>query len=376
MQGLTEPPRDGLTAAQVMQIVRDSPSLLVNAGLELIDQSLAIVEDISDVLRPAGGAVSRNTLATLHGTARLSITTDLDWGQAIVRPYLTLSDGVLSAQFYLGAYYTSTPGPVAGTTPRVYAVEGYDILHGLNTPVGEAYAVDAGVSYLTAIGEILATLGYTALIDQTAVGSVLPAARVWPIDEETRWLSVVNDLLAEVGYVGIWSDWLGRLRSQPYTTPTDRSSEWTYDLDPNLSILHPERSFVLDLFHSPNRWVAIRSNNIDGPAPVEGNGLFTFVNQSLGPASVDARGGRVINRILRLEAADQAALVARAQQSIDADIRTNVLVKATTSPNPLHWHFDRLHIDDPELGSPAEAMSMQWTLPLDGGLMTHEWRVL
>jgi len=324
----------------------------------------------------AGSSVARNSYATLHATARLNIAMDLDWGQAIVRPFMTLSDGTLSARFNLGAYYPTTPTRSVGTTPRVHEVEGYDILHGLYSPVGETYAVDAGVSYLIAISEILTTLGFTALIDQHAAGTVLPTARVWPIDENIRWLTVVNDLLAALGYAGIWSDWNGRLRCSRYISPQDRSAEWTYDTGILTSQILPGRTVEEDFFEAPNRWVTVRSNNVDGSAPVEGDGIYTFTNESQGKTSREARGGKIFTKPTFVEVADQAALVAIAQQIIDTDLHLKTGLKVPTTPNPLHWHFDRLHVDDPAIGPPFEAMCTQWTLPLLGGMMSQEWTVL
>lgn len=375
MQKATDLPRSGFTQAQIEGIIRDSNSLVVGHGCELIDQSLTVLEDISADFE--GGSVSRSSYATLHGTASLAIARELDWGQAIVRPYMTISDTVSTARFNLGAYFTSAPRRAVRDVPIVYAVAGYDMLHGLNSPVGESYAVDTGTPYLSVVTMILSERGFTnALIDQTAAASVLPAPRVWPIDDKTTWLNIINDLLAAVGYQGMWSDWDGRPRAEAYTTPADRLSEWTYDTDPITSILDPDRVYEEDFFDAPNRWVFIRSNNVDGAAPVEGNGIFSYTNEYKGKTSVLARGGRVITKVANVEAADQDALVRAGQVTIDADTNLKTKVTAKTSPNPMHWHFDRITVNDSALGMPLDAMSTQWTLPLDGSDMSHEWTVL
>lgn len=375
MQGVTDGPRSALTAAQVVALIRDAGGIAVGGGCELIDQDLTVLADITDDFE--GGSVSRASYATLHGTARLGIASAVDWAGAIVRPYMTLSDGVIAARFNLGAYYTSVPRRSTATYPIVYDVAGYDILHGLNTSVGEAYAVAAGQAYLTVVGNILAERGFAnVLIDQSAAASTLPAARVWPLDDKTKWLSIINDLLAAVGYQGLWSDWDGRLRAQSYSTPRERTSEWTYDTDPLTSIMGTERVYERDYFEAPNRWVAVRSNNVDGPAPVEGNGIYTYINQFTGDTSVQARNGRIITKVMFLEAADHDALVRQAQSTIDADINVKSTVALSTAPNPLHWHFDRLSVNDSTMGQPIEVLSTQWTLPLNGDDMRHEWTVI
>lgn len=375
MQPPNAPPRDALTVAQVTALIRDAPALRISAGCELLALDLTVLDDLTDVL--AGGEVTRESYATLHGSAKLLIEGSLDWGSAIVRPYMTIRSATTSARFNLGAYYTSTPTTNLAESPIIHDVQAYDILDGLNSPVGEAYAVDAGVGYLATVEVILRDQGYTQfVIDQSSTAAVLPSARVWPMDEATTWLTVINDLLGSIGYAGIWSDWDGRLRVHPYASPAQRAAEWTYDADVATSMLTPQRSIERDFYRAPNRWVFYRSNAVDGPAPVEGNGIYTYVNQTEGPTSVDARGGRVITKPVPLDVADQAALVAAARITIDADLRQKTTLRLGTAPNPLHWHFDRVRVDDAAIGRATEVLAPTWTLPLDGEDMTHEWAVL
>lgn len=375
MQRLTAAPRDALSEATVVRIIQDEPAVEFSAGLDLLNMDLQVIDDVTPDLA-GGGSVSRNAYAVLHGTATLSITRVLDWGRAIVRPYLNMSDGTTTARFNLGAYFTATPERHIGVEPETYEVQGYDILHALATPVGEAYAVNAGMGYLAAVNTILTAQGYTRVImDQDSAASVLPSARVWPIDEQTTWLSIINDLLGAIGYQGIWSDWDGWLRVHRYVSPLLRASEWTYDDDPVTSMLDTLRTVKRDFFNAPNRWVAIRSNAIDGAAPVVGNGIYVYVNQFVGDTSVQARG-RIISKPFRVEAADHAALIAAAQKTIDADTNTSATVSLATFPNPLHWHFDRITLNDPSMGPVANILSTSWTLPLDGSNMSHGWTMI
>ncbi|MCX5066669.1 hypothetical protein OOJ91_12345 [Micromonospora lupini] len=373
MQPITAAPRELMTEAAVTRLLRDAPAIQVGRGLELIDRNLQVVEDISDAL--SGGSVSRNSYATLHSTATLAVTRQLAWSSALVRPYMTLSDGVGEARFNLGAFYTSAPIVDLAEQPATYDVTGYDILHGLYSPTGEAYAVDAGASYLAEVEAILQQQGYTRyLIDQTRADAVLPSAKVWPLDDQTRWLSIVNDLLGAVGYQGIWSDWDGRLRCQPYVLPRERAPEWLYDADQRTSMLGT-RQVERDYFDAPNRWVAVRQNDIDGPPPTEGAGVYTVTNTDQGDTSVQSRG-RVLTKVMYVDAADQAALERLALVTIDADMRIPTTLRVSTSPAPLHWHFDRLVVDEPAIGPYADVLGTSWTLPLDGSDMTHEWSVL
>lgn len=374
MQPPTAPPRDTLTQAQVVALIQDAEAIHIGAGCELLDSNLAVLDDLTPDL--VGGSVTRTSYANMHGTATLGLSRRLDWGQALVRPYLTLSDRVTTATFRLGVYRTNAPTREMGEDPNTYAVQCVDILSALGDLVGDAYAVAAGTSYLTAVERILTDRGVAAyLIDRDAAAAVLPADRVWIFDDKTRWLGIVNDLLGAIGYAGAWSDWDGRIRCHRYISPTARSPEWVYNTGIYTSMLAPNRSMTHDIDEVPNRWVFYRQNDVDNTAPVEGNGLYTYVNQYAGLTSVSARA-RTITRVVGLDAADHPSLVAAAQVVIDADMRVATSITAETAPNPLHWHFDRCYVVDPAVGPPVDILSTRWTLPLDGGNQTHEWTVL
>lgn len=377
MQPITDPPREAFTAPQIQSLLQDAPALTLSGGLEIVDINLDVIEDISDSL--AGGQVERNSYAIMHGTARFQITRTIDWGGDLLRPYIVISDGVISPRWNLGVYHPTTPDHSLEEDPPTFDAEGYDILLRLNQPVGDAYSLAAGTAYLTRVEEILIARGYTQyVIDQGAVGTVAPTARVWAFDDNITWLSVVNDLLASIGYAGIWSDWNGRLRCGPYLPPLDRSPEWYYSDDALTTMLSTKRSVSRDYFSTPNRWVFYRSNLVEGATPVEGNGIYTFVNDSVGDTSVDARRGLVITRTEAVDVADQGSLVVRAMQTIQADMDVPTQVNVQTSPNPQHWHFDRLFLQDSASLPVADVMCTQWTLPLppSTGDQTQVWRVI
>jgi hypothetical protein len=369
MQPPIVPIRADKTSTQVIYEIEKSPALRISSGAELLDMGLNVIDDITNDL--VDGKVARSNYATLHGTAQLLLSRELAWGRAIVRPYMRLN----GIRFNLGAYFTNTPDRVLGAEPLVYDVQCYDLLDALNTPAGEAYTADANTSYLFNVENILKAQGFTKLqIDQTRVGTTLPSARVWPMDSNTTWLNIVNDLLGAVGYRGIWSDWDGYLRCEPYLVPGVRPVEWTYDAtDESRSLLGVQRTVRRDYYKAPNKWVAIRSNNVDGPTPVEGAGVYTYLNEYRGLTSIEARGGRVITSILQFDAADQAALVSQTMNSVETDLRLQTKYSVQTSPNPLHWHFDKLVYRDGDVGSDVQVMSNSWDLPLNGGDMTHEW---
>jgi hypothetical protein len=375
MQPFVIPPRETLDDDTIVRLLRDSPGVVVGNGCEFIDQDLNIIEDIT--VDFVGGSVSRNSYNNIHATASLSVARELPFGWAILRPYMTITDGVDTAKFRLGAYVTDTPERQLEEFPVIYQTTCTDILSLLDDQVGDSYAVATGAVYLTEIETILRSKGFSQfVIDPAAIAKTTPTPRVWAFDQNMTWLTIVNDLLAAIGYQGVWSDWDGRLRLHQYETPSTRSSEWTYDTEELTSMLGTKRSTHRDFAKAPNRWIFVRQNNVDDTQPIEGNGIYIYNNIRDGDTSQEARMGRVITKKVMIDAADQASLEAAAQITIDADQSIPVKVSATTNPNPLHWHFDVITIDDPAQGPVRRALATEWTLPLDGSEMSHEWTIL
>jgi len=374
VQQFNAPPRDAYTAAQVRALIIDSPTIVVGKGCETIDpDTLLATEDISDDL--GGGTVRRGSYDTLHGQAHLLIAREMNWGSGIIRPYMTLSDGTTTMRFNLGAYFIPTPRRSLGQDPLTYEVDCYDILARLDDPVGSSYSVPAATAYLAAVEEILIGQNCVYTIDQTAASSVLPSPMSWPVADNPTWLTVVNGLLGPIGYQGIWSDWDGVMRVQPYVTPRDRASEMTLSTNITESILAQDPQVTRDFDKVPNRWIGYRQNNIDDVAPVDGAGRYETANDSDGDTSIDSRG-RTITRVESFDVADQAALIAAVEAMAAADMTISTKIEHHTAPNPLHWHFDRLTVVDSRLGGAVEILDTAWELDLDGTDMAHEWTVL
>lgn len=370
-----------LTSAQIVTLLQDSPAPQLRGGLEVVNLDLNVIEDVSDDF--VGGEVGRNSFADLHGTATIRIQRPLDWGGGLVRPYITVTGGTqvseaLSARFNLGVYHLTVPEFSTREVPQTYEVGGFDILLRLADPVGDAYAIAAGDAYLTKVEDILVSRGFTQyVIDQTAAATVAPTDRAWIFDENLTWLKVVNDLLASIGYQGIWSDWDGRLRCEPYVLPQSRQVEWTYDDDKATTMLGLERKFVRDFTDAPNRWVIYRSNNVDDLPPVEGAGMVTIQNDTIGDTSVVSRGGRVITKIVGVDAADQGSLIAQANAIVQTDMDIPLVITGTLlGVNPLHWHFDRLFLDTAEFLGDVQCTEWSMPLPPDTGDMAFTLRVV
>lgn len=387
MQVLNAPPRDGLTAAQVTALLT-GPTVAVSAGAELLTPALAFVQDISDDL--AGGSVERVMNATVHGTCNLSLSRALAWGTDLIRPYMTLTAGAVSARFNLGVYSLATPVRQIGVNPETYDVQGYDRIYLLDRPVGDTYTVAAGVGFLAAVRTAITASGLSGVsLDGAAEAKTLPVAMVWPLiqaqtgadgkpsSSSTSWLGVVNDLLGAVGYTGLWADENGSFRSNPYALPATRSSEFTFTADDtNLTIVGEQRDFTQDTWAVPNRWVFIQQNRDPAAAvPVEGAGIYTVNNTADGLTSQTARG-LVWAKVVSLDAADQSSLVTQGNNIVAADQRVTASLKVTTGPWPVAQHRDIYTYADSALGASRKVQATRWSFDLSGSDVTWEMEVV
>lgn len=382
MQSLTDGPRAGYTSAQVQYLVENTSSLDTGFGVQLIDMNLDVIADISDEVSTA--VVRRNSYAEAHASADFAMSAPLDWGNSLVRPYMTFT-GPTSAtatelttmSFYLGAFLVEEQEADLSEVPPTYAVNGIDILSLLQDPIGDDYSIDKGVVYLTRVEEILTALGITRYhIDQDAAGQTLPSPKTYTMEENPTWLQVVNDLLSAVGYAGVWSDHNGLLQCRTYMTPTERSPEWYMTADVSNTLLTQRRRRRRDMSRAYNRWVFYQAN-LTETQPVDGLGRYEYTNLNVGPTSVEARNGRTVTAPPQaLDVATPVHLYLYAQRIIDADMHIPTKFAIETAPFPLAWHFDKFAVNDPVLGADLTVLATDWTLNLDGSDMVWDWTVI
>lgn len=357
--------RDGLTAAQVRALLT-AASVRVSAGLELLDTSNALVADISDDLQ--GGSVSWDNRDAVHGSCRLSLTRTLAWGRDRVRPYMTLADDVTgnSARFNLGVYVLTTPDERRGEDPITYEVTGYDLLSLLQTTgPADTYEVVAGTTYIQAARDVVTASGIGAplLIDGTLQDTAIPATMVWALtNPPASWLRILTELLGAINYTPPWIDENGAIRSRPFVDPAQRPPEWTLDTsDASTDIAGEDRTISTETGDIANSWRFIRSNM--DVQPTEGDGIYTPAkNQSDGPTSIDALG-REIPKVVWLDAADQATLVAQGDRIVTQDKASARTVRLTIDPLPVMGQDDVFLFID---GTAEKMAAASWTVNLDG----------
>ncbi len=364
MQQLTGVPRHTLTEAQVTTLLT-GPRVEVSAGLELLDSANVLVEDITNDL--LSGQVDRQNFSDVHGTCNLVISRELAWGKDRVRPYMTLSDGAVSARFNLGVFVLTTPDSKRGETPVSFTVSGFDLIHLLQAGPADTYMVDAGVTYLTAVQAVLtaSAVGSTVQLDGTAQATTLPNPMVWALtpDAPASWLRIINDLLSAINYRGLWVNENGVFRSGPYQDPSVRAVEWIFDTaNLTTNLVGEDRTLDSDVWAARNWWRFVRKGMT--AQPVEGAGIYTVTNPSTGRTSVAALGRTVRAAVQYLDAADQASLVAQGERIVSTDQSASRIFTITVDPLPIASHFDIVRLID--AGEDDKCQVSSWSLPLDG----------
>ena len=347
---------EAVTTEQILALIT-ADNLTVAFGAELLDVDDLLVEDISlDLLN---GEVEHQNYADVHGTISLSISRELGWETARVRPWQTLTGAGYYKTWPLGVYLLTTPETPLGETPITYAVSGYDKLHLLQRPVGDTYVVATGASYLEAVVAAITTSeagGLAPLLDGTAVETLLPEPMVWVLDtaNPTTYLRIVNDLLSAIGYRGVWADATGRFCSVPYQNPLVRSPMWTLDVsDQKTCIVGESRTLTKDIYEPTNWWRFVRTGMT--AEPVEGTGFYT----------VDlSDGGTKYKSVQSLDVADQPSLVARGDEIVQTARQVTQTLDITTGPLPILGHFDVLEYVDPEAVGTLKCQVRSWRLPL------------
>jgi hypothetical protein len=370
------PWRSQYSVAQITALLT-SPAVSLSYGLELLDQNNNLTEDVSDNL--VSWSLTRTNTNTIQGVGTFVITMAVQGGSQRVRPYVLMSGaGLTNVRFDEGVYVLTSPATQLNLTPLTYTIQGSDLLYLLSLPIGDSYTVPAGTGYLAAVQEAIAAAGISGsqvILDQTAAGSVLPADMSWPLTDGNAdtYLDVVSQLLAAINYLPIWADWEGNFQSSPYIAPEGLAPTFTFDLTKNTGVIVSDsRTLTGDLWQAPNVWVYINESVDD---PVEGDGIYTYVNQSEGQSSVDVQEREIVSVVYGTYP-DQPTMEGVAAQAIDQAIQLTATLAVTVSPFPAAWHFDVFEYIDTPMGGPVVVQSQGWSLASDGSDGAQTWQVV
>lgn len=375
------------TDAEVVALV-EARDLDVAAGVFLLDSNDVEQLDISDDLDADGSWIERGNYRTVHLTCGLRLTRRLQWGSARLRLTMTLTSAALglTRTWDVGVVVLDVPRHVVAEVPETYEVTGKDKLAVLDIPVGRTVVLPAGDAALAFAQALIVEAGEPAssvaldpassvALDPAAAAKTFQSPKAYPLTENWTYLRIVNDVLDGLGYRGLWADRDGKLRSEPYQAPADRSPEWVWDADASDNIVGEDRSETPVYGEIPNQWVFVR-NDTSGAVLTEGDGIYTVTNQSDGPSSVDARGRIVRGPAILLDAVDQDALVVQGDRKVASDKRAASTIDLPTGVNPHLWHFAVSLLRDSAFGAERKVVDVGWRLPLDGSDMTRTVRAV
>lgn len=269
----------------------------------------------------------------------------------------------------LGVFLLSTPNREADASGVVIrSVEAYDQGMILDSQLtAEPYYVAGGETYTDAIAELLSNTTGLGEFSVVPSSTTLPAQRMW--DAGASHLTILNDLTTAVNYEPIHFDENGIAIVQPYVSPQDRVSEYTYAADA-VSVLIPGASQNLDLFSQPNQWVLVVS---EPDRPVL-SAVYTN-DDPTSPTSTVNRGRIITDFRTEQEAATQTLLNEKVQ--IIAQEATQIFeeVKFSTAIMPIHNHRDVYWLSYPQLSIEANYFELSWSYNLQAGAgMEHTAR--
>ena len=338
---------------------------------ELLDGSNLYQSDISDYINlEGGGSVANNALAQIKRIARLSIKDDglINFLSDRIKPYyrLKMSDGGW-AEFALGVFLLSTPPrqvDITGTIMR--EVEAYDQLQVLvDDKVDERYTIAAGTNYITAVSTLLTGAGITSQ-NLTPTDKTLPTAKDW--EPGTSKLTIINALLTSINYRSLFFDENGVAIAQPYVSPSDRASEYTYATN-STSVILPDAVDELDLFDIPNKVVLTVSES--DRAVLTG----TYTNSNADSPTSTVSRGRTIVHFESVDAVDQATLDDMAERKLYDKSQLYQKVPFNTALMPHHSEADVLTLQYTDLGIDAKFSETSWEMELKpGGRHRHNVR--
>ncbi len=266
-----------------------------------------------------------------------------------------------------GVFLLSTPSRafVAGASV-MREVEGYDQLLVLrDDKVSNRTTFTSGSLYTSNITAITSGLGFATNITPSVL--TLPSDMEW--EPGTSRLQILNDLLGSINYQSAFFDEDGVLVCQPYISPADRASEYTYRTN-EAGLISGDVTQTLDLFSVPNKWVIVVSN------PDQSALTSEFTNSSLSsPTSTVSRGRTIVDFRTEEDAADQTTLDAKVARIAFEASQVYEVVTFPTAMMPVHQNADVYSLDIDGLSIDAAYSEHEWSMTLKAGAtMTHKVR--
>lgn len=374
MQPLPAHPREDLDETLVAEALSLSRGAKIRFGHDVLDldgvvtgETLPVDADAGSVTwsyRPPDRVTGQTTeVAAVRRRAEMVLVGDVSVNLHARRVRLwsemLLSDGAW-ARFHDGVFAATNPatvddGVLIRRTLRL-ADKSYDWANTfLDEPV-ELDGTEVGVDWVKA--------SLTAEFDETLFAIPTSAATVGEprlFEAGTSWLDVYAKVLEAVGYDQLHADENGYPASRPLADLASQGVEHTYGAGEGKILRAGQVEPLLPTL--PN---VVRFSARQGPSlgNTEGDGLYTVRNESVGPASIDARGREVVVTV-EVDADDQATLEAVAEAEKQRYFAGGgVRFQGQVGFNPRHSDRDVVSFDLPRLGMEGgEWLVTEWTQP-------------
>lgn len=318
-----------------------------------------------------GGEVSLSAFTQIKRAAKFNIkdNSTIDWLSDRIQPIVEVKVKGEWLEFPLGVFLLSSPIKKDQNNEIYREVEAYDKLVILrDDKFLERHTVTSGTNYIDAVINILQSANISKWnIEQTE--------RALPTDIEfepgTDKLKAVNKLLSAINFNQLHVDVNGYFVSMPYRNPQDRSSEYTYK-DDDLSVTYNGMEEELDIFDTPNSWVAVLSDPEREPL------VSSYINDNANsPTSTVNRGRTIVDFRDVDNIADQTALDNYVQRIAFEASQIYGKIEFETAIMPMHDYMDILQIEYSPLSISGKYTETSWTIPLQvGGRMKHSVRAV
>ncbi len=284
---------------------------------------------------------------------------DMDVTTDLIRPYAVI-DGV---EYALGDYSVGTLKEQTKDNVQWWEIEGYDLaLFCKQSLIETPYYIAVGTLYIDAISALLIDAGITRVIADSNEDTLTTDREDWEVGESR--LTIINDLLAEINFYPLYFDLNGVARLAKKVEISASSASISYKGD-KMSILYPECSSELDIFDTPNVFIAIMSNSEQAAMTA------TSENNSPSSALSIMRRQRRIPRVFKVNnIASQSALQEYVDNLRNDSMLSTETVEFYTAINPIHSVHDVLVLQHPDI----EGIFYEtgWSMSVKAGeKMTH-----
>lgn len=306
-----------------------------------------------------------------QATVRMREEVDFDYLSDRVRPVVRLlippfgeNDWVEWPQ---GVFLLAAPDRDADEYDRVLRdVEAYDPLQALaDDLVANRYSVAAGTNVVDHVASLVAFA--VPIWQVTRSTETLVSAKEW--EPGTSKLRIANELLASAEYSSVSFDSEGVGIIEPYQSPEEKATEWTYEYGEE-SLIHAEVKQTLDMFSVANKWVAVVSEP-DRPLLVAS---YTNSNPA-SPTSTVRRGRTIVDFRTEEEAVSQTVLNKKVRRYALEASSAYEHIEFSTLLMPIHENADVFQFSYNPLGVNGKVTETAWTLEMSiEGRMQHTVR--